>query len=68
MRDVPASFLPPPSKRTKSYEDIPLVEVVETVGDRDARLNGLKAEALAENPNAGRDVPWRKSGKLGRRR
>lgn len=63
MSDVPASFLPPPKRKAKTFDDVRLVEVMETIAAHDARLTALEAEALADNPDAGKAVPWQKTRK-----
>lgn len=55
---VPASFLPPPRRKTKSFVDEPLMDAPASRTTRAQRLAALEAEALADNPNCGRDVPW----------
>lgn len=60
MSDTPASFLPPPKRERKHYADQPLLEVPADGQPSDLRLAALEAEALAENPDVGRAVPWQR--------
>ncbi|MGH9001508.1 MAG: hypothetical protein ACRDYV_00100 [Acidimicrobiia bacterium] len=55
---VPASFLPPPRGRRRSFKDEPLLQAPDGGLTRAERLARLAAEALAENPDCGTGVPW----------
>lgn len=62
---IPASFLPPPKREKKSFDDEVLFEPVSELppgtsvpGGRDQRLAELEDEALRLNPECGKQVPW----------
>lgn len=69
LLDVPASFRPPSKARRQLFTDEPLLEVPPGGMTEAKRLAAMTAEALVENPEVERPVPWdRASTKKGRGR
>lgn len=61
--DWPAAFLPPPKRERKHFTDEPMFEAPATGLKRKDRLAAYADEALKENPDCGKSVPWRMTAK-----